>query len=44
MLWFSYKRLPLSLVSYTLIFSFLYVHEIGDHYTYAEMMVRFPKG
>ncbi len=31
------KRLPLSRVSYTLIFLFLCLHEIGAHYTYAEV-------
>lgn len=31
----SYKRLPLSRLSYTLIFLFLCLHEIGAHYTYA---------
>ena len=33
----SYKRLLLSRVSYTLIFLFLCLHEIGAHYTYAEV-------
>lgn len=33
----SYKRLTLSRVSYTLIFVFLCLHEIGAHYTYAEV-------
>jgi putative membrane protein len=32
----SYKRLTLSRISYTLIFLFLCLHEIGAHYTYAE--------
>lgn len=31
----SYKKFPLSRVSYTLIFVFLCLHEIGAHYTYA---------
>jgi putative membrane protein len=31
------KRLPLSRVSYTLIFVFLCVHEIGAHYTYGDV-------
>ena len=31
------KSLPLSRLSYTLIFSFLYLHEVGSHYTYAEV-------
>jgi len=34
---FSYKRFPLSRISYTLIFIFLVIHEIGAHYTYAEV-------
>ena len=33
----SYKKFPLSKVSYTLIFIFLCLHEIGSHYTYAEV-------
>lgn len=33
----SYKRLPLSRISYTFIFIFLSLHEIGAHYTYAEV-------
>jgi len=33
----SYKRLPLSRISYTLIFIFLIIHEIGAHYTYAKV-------
>ncbi len=33
----SYKKLPLSRVSYTLIFVFLSLHEIGAHYTYSEV-------
>ena len=33
----SYKRFLLSRVSYTLIFIFLCLHEIGAHYTYAEV-------
>jgi len=31
------KTLPLSRISYTLIFVFLCLHEIGAHYTYAEV-------
>jgi putative membrane protein len=31
----SYRHLPLSRVSYTLIFVFLCLHEVGAHYTYA---------
>ena len=34
-LFFSYRTLPLSRASYTLIFLFLCLHEIGSHYTYA---------
>ena len=34
---FTYKRLPLSRLSYTLIFIFLLIHEIGAHYTYAKV-------
>jgi putative membrane protein len=33
----SYKRLLLSRISYTLIFLFLCLHEVGAHYTYAEV-------
>lgn len=33
----SYKQLTLSRVSYTMIFLFLCLHEIGSHYTYAEV-------
>lgn len=33
----TYRVLPLSRVSYTLIFLFLCGHEIGSHYTYAEV-------
>jgi putative membrane protein len=36
MFW-SYKRFPFSRISYTLIFLFLAVHEIGSHYTYSEV-------
>jgi len=32
-----YKRLTLSRVSYTLIFLFLCLHEVGSHYTYSEV-------
>jgi putative membrane protein len=31
----TYRRFPLSRLSYTLIFLFLMLHEIGSHYTYA---------
>jgi putative membrane protein len=34
---FTYKRLPLSRISYTLILIFLLIHEVGAHYTYAEV-------
>jgi len=34
---FSYKFFPLSRVSYTLIFIFLCMHELGAHYTYSEV-------
>lgn len=34
---FSYKRLVLSRISYTLIFLFLCLHEVGAHYTYSEV-------
>lgn len=33
----TYRRLPLSRVSYTLIFLFLCLHEIGAHWTYSEV-------
>jgi putative membrane protein len=33
----SHRRLPLSLLSYTLIFVFLCLHETGAHWTYAEV-------
>ena len=33
----SYRYLPLSRVSYTLIFLFLCLHEVGAHYTYSEV-------
>ena len=33
----SFKRLPLSGISYTLIFVFLCLHAVGAHYTYAEV-------
>ncbi|MDJ0946986.1 MAG: DUF2238 domain-containing protein [Kiloniellales bacterium] len=33
----SYRRLPLSRVSYTLIFVFLCLHVVGSHYTYSEV-------
>ena len=33
----TYKKFPLSRVSYTLIFLFLLLHAVGAHYTYAEV-------
>ncbi len=33
----TYKRLPLSRISYSLIFIFLLIHEVGAHYTYAKV-------
>ena len=33
----SFKRLPLSGISYTTIFLFLCLHTLGAHYTYAEV-------
>lgn len=33
----TYKRLPLSKVSYIAIFLFLCLHEVGSHYTYSEV-------
>jgi len=33
----TYRRFPLSRVSYTLIFVFLVLHEIGAHWTYAKV-------
>ncbi|MGE3481977.1 MAG: DUF2238 domain-containing protein [Gammaproteobacteria bacterium] len=36
-LWLMVGRLPLSRISYTLIFLFLFIHEVGAHYTYAEV-------
>jgi putative membrane protein len=33
----TYRRFPLSLISYTLIFLFLCLHTLGSHYTYAEV-------
>ncbi len=33
----SYRHLPLSRVSYTLLFAFLCLHEVGAHYTYAQV-------
>ncbi|MEX1024446.1 MAG: DUF2238 domain-containing protein [Planctomycetota bacterium] len=33
----TYRRMPLSKISYTLIFVFLMLHEVGSHYTYSEV-------
>lgn len=33
----SYRKFPLSKISYTLIFLFLCLHAVGAHYTYAEV-------
>lgn len=33
----SYERFPFSRISYTLIFFFLCLHEVGAHYTYAQV-------
>lgn len=33
----AYRRFPLSRVSYTLLFAFLCLHEIGAHWTYSEV-------
>lgn len=36
-LWVVYRKLPLSRLSWTLVFLFLYLHELGAHYTYAKV-------
>lgn len=36
-LWAIYKKLPFSRLSWTLVFLFLYLHELGAHYTYSEV-------
>lgn len=36
-LWSSYRVMPLSRVSYTLVFVFLCLHETGAHWTYAQV-------
>jgi len=36
-LWSSYRVMPLSRISYTLIFLFLCLHEVGAHWTYAKV-------
>ena len=33
----TFRRLPLSRLSYSLIFIFLLIHEVGAHYTYSEV-------
>ncbi len=33
----THRRCPLSRISYTLVFLFLCLHEVGSHYTYAEV-------
>lgn len=33
----THRKFPLSRISYTLIFLFLAVHEVGSHYTYAQV-------
>jgi putative membrane protein len=33
----TYRRVPLSLVSYTMLFVFICLHTIGAHYTYSEV-------
>jgi putative membrane protein len=36
-LWAIYKKLPFSRLSWTMVFLFLYIHEVGAHYTYAKV-------
>jgi putative membrane protein len=36
-LWAIYRRLPFSRLSWTLVFVFLCLHEVGAHYTYSEV-------
>lgn len=36
-LFWTFKKFPFSRISYTLIFLFLAIHEIGSHYTYSEV-------
>jgi putative membrane protein len=40
LLFFTRNAFPFSRVSYTLIFAFLLLHELGAHYTYAEVPYR----
>jgi putative membrane protein len=37
LIWGTHRSLPLSRISYTLIFLFLCLHAVGAHYTYAEV-------
>lgn len=36
-LWAIYRRLPFSMLSWSLVFSFLCLHQLGAHYTYSEV-------
>jgi putative membrane protein len=36
-LWTIYRKLPFSRLSWTLVFVFLYLHEVGAHYTYSKV-------
>ena len=36
-LWAIYHKLPFSRLSWTLVFLFLYLHELGAHYTYSKV-------
>ncbi len=36
-LWATYKWMPLSRISYTMIFIFMCLHSVGSHYTYSEV-------
>lgn len=36
-LWAIYRRLPFSRLSWTLVWAFLCLHEVGAHYTYSEV-------
>jgi len=36
-LWAIYKKLPFSRLSWSLVFIFLYLHEVGAHWTYAKV-------
>lgn len=37
LIWYVHRKIPLSNLSYTLIFIFLVLHSIGSHYTYSEV-------